>query len=251
MSGHDAWDELAVGQALGALEPEDEQAFATHLRECAQCGRTLADMEAATAQLAYGVDAAEPPPALLDSIMSEVRRSERVAVVPRQAERVIPLRRRARQWPDAPWLATAAAAVLVVALAGWNFQLRADNAAKSQALAARSGYLSAATDPNAKPVVLKPVDTATTARAQVLVQGTRAWLVVDGFDQNDTAKQVYVLWKVSGDQTTPVRTFDVVHDGPNFIDAGEVADANTEGFAVSIENGRTMPATPGKVVVSA
>jgi anti-sigma-K factor RskA len=252
MTGHEQWDELAVGHALGALEPEDDQAFAAHLRECGQCGQTLADMEAVAAQLAYGVDEAEPPPALLDSIMSEVRASGRVAVVPRPAARVTSLQpRRTRAWPQPTWLATAAALVLVVALTGWNLQLRADNAAKSRALAARNGYLQAVTDPSAQSVVLRPVGSVPSARAQVLVQGQRAWLVVDGFDQNDTTKQVYVLWKLSADAVTPVRTFDVVHDGPNFIDAGNVADPAVEKFAVSLEPGRVMPVKPTQVVVSA
>jgi hypothetical protein len=250
MMGHEPWDELAVGHALGALEPEDEQSFVGHLHECAQCGRTLADMEAVAAQLAYGAEAAQPPPSLLESIMTEVRASNRVVAVPQQPTRVTALRPRTRRWAERSWLATAAALVLVVALAGWNVQLRADNAAKSRALAARDGYLSAVTDPTTKSVSLTSVD-ARAARAQVLVQGARAWLVVDGFEQNDTTKQVYVLWKISGNTLTPVRTFDVVHEGPNFIDAGEIAPAATDTFAVSIEKGRTMPAKPGTVVVSA
>ena len=36
---HRSWDELAVGWALHALEPEDEALFAAHLASCARCGR--------------------------------------------------------------------------------------------------------------------------------------------------------------------------------------------------------------------
>jgi hypothetical protein len=34
---HQRYDELAVGWALHALEPEDEAAFARHLSGCARC----------------------------------------------------------------------------------------------------------------------------------------------------------------------------------------------------------------------
>lgn len=250
MTGHEPWAELAVGHALGALEPEDEQEFTGHLRECAQCGRTLADMEAVAAQLAYGVDAAEPPPSLLDSIMTEVRASGRVAVVPRQAARVSPPRPRpSRGWPQPSWLATAAALALVVALTGWNLQLRADNAAKSRALDVRNKVGQLALDPQTRTVALKS-DGA--PRAEVFVQGSRAWLLVDGFDENDTSRQVYVLWKASDNALTPIHTFDVVHPGANFIEVGDVGDpTKIQSFAVSIEPGRTMPPTPSTVVVKA
>jgi hypothetical protein len=250
-TGHEQWDELAVGRALGALEPEDEQAFAAHVRDCAHCGRMLADMEAVAAQLAYGVEAAEPPPAVLDSIMAEVRGSDAVTVIHDRPPVVTPMRRpSARPRFDRSWLAAAAALVLVVGLAGWNFQLRADNHAKSRALAVREQIGKVALDPGTRTVALK---NDSTQRAQVLVQGTKAWLVVDGFDENDTSRQVYVLWKLSGSAATPVRTFDVVHGGLNFISVGDVGDASRiDKFAVSIEPGRNMPTTPPtKVIVSA
>lgn len=243
MSGHEHWDELAVGHALGALEPEDDQAFSEHLRECAQCGRTLADMEAVSAQLAYGVEAADPPPALLESIMSEVRTSDRVAVVPRQPSGVTELRRRRPgRRLEPPWLAAAAALVLVVVLAGWNVQLRADNAAKTRALAVRNQVGQALTDPGTRSVALKSEGRP---QAQVLVQGTRAWLVVNGFDQNDRAQHVYVLWQLSRDSKKPIRFFDVVHDGPNYIDVGTLdGQATVDDFAVSKEPQGRKPVEP-------
>ena len=40
---HREFDELAVGWALHALEPEDEDAFAVHLPGCARCAETVAE----------------------------------------------------------------------------------------------------------------------------------------------------------------------------------------------------------------
>ena len=39
---HERFEELAVGHALAALEPEDEQTFLLHLRGCAACERAVA-----------------------------------------------------------------------------------------------------------------------------------------------------------------------------------------------------------------
>ena len=36
---HERFEELAAGHALGALEPEDEQAFLAHVPACARCER--------------------------------------------------------------------------------------------------------------------------------------------------------------------------------------------------------------------
>ncbi|OMQ15866.1 anti-sigma factor, partial [Modestobacter sp. VKM Ac-2676] len=49
---HRAWDELAVGWALHALEPEDEDRFAAHLPGCAHCARTVADTQQVMGTLA-------------------------------------------------------------------------------------------------------------------------------------------------------------------------------------------------------
>src|SRR3954451_2449167 len=53
------WAELAAGYALHALEPAEEQAFTTHLAECAVCQATLDDHELVAAQLASLADDAE------------------------------------------------------------------------------------------------------------------------------------------------------------------------------------------------
>ncbi|MHB8451095.1 MAG: hypothetical protein ACYDAQ_11690 [Mycobacteriales bacterium] len=68
MSSHEAFEELAAGHALHALEPEDEQALLAHLPGCSTCQAALAEMQAVAAQLAGAVPDEAPPPELLARI---------------------------------------------------------------------------------------------------------------------------------------------------------------------------------------
>src|SRR5207245_4370336 len=75
---HEAFDELAVGCALHALEPEDEAVFALPLPDCARCARTVAETSDAMAALATDLPAAEPSPHLHDRLRRAVERTEQV-----------------------------------------------------------------------------------------------------------------------------------------------------------------------------
>ena len=57
---HVLFDELAVGWALHALEPEDEAIFAVHLEGCARCTRTVAETSEVMAAMAADLPVAEP-----------------------------------------------------------------------------------------------------------------------------------------------------------------------------------------------
>jgi hypothetical protein len=261
-TAHEEWEELAVGHALGALEPEDEQDFLTHLRGCDVCARTLADMEAVAGQLAYGVEPADPPPALLQSIMSEVRSTDRAREsAARSAGRsrretsgagpvsLADRRRGMTQRSQPAWL-VAAAFVLVLAMGAWNFMLRADNQAKARALQLRNEVASALADPSTKSVALVSAERPK-AHAQVLVKGNQAYLVVEGLERNDPASTMYVLWKAGADRhMAGVAKFDVVKDGPNIIPITDLGDpAQIKQFAVSVEPAGRIPTTPSKDVV--
>ena len=67
MNAHDRFDELAVGHALSALEPEDEVVFLAHLPGCASCERALADHRETLGHLAYAAADEEPPPEPADA----------------------------------------------------------------------------------------------------------------------------------------------------------------------------------------
>src|SRR3954466_3686218 len=72
---HAAFDELAAGHALNALEPGDEQTFLAHLDGCAQCQRSLADFSEVAAGVAprsADEPQEQPPPELWVSIRQQV-----------------------------------------------------------------------------------------------------------------------------------------------------------------------------------
>jgi anti-sigma-K factor RskA len=77
---HESYDELAVGWALHALEPEDEAAFAGHLAGCGRCAQTVAETSEVMAALAADLPSAEPSPSLRDRLRAEVARTEQLPV---------------------------------------------------------------------------------------------------------------------------------------------------------------------------
>lgn len=258
MTGHSPWDELAVGFALGALEPEDEETFAGHLHGCTECTQTVADVEATSAELAYAVPGDEPPPALLQAIMAEVKASGRPktplsAAVPDLAK--VRSRRRtdsgerrpAGRW-NAAWLGRAAALVLVLALAGWNYQLRLDNSVKDTSLGNAAEFGRLLTTPGAQTVDLVGKGKE---RGKVVVQGESAYLLVDDFARNEDEDSIYVLWAQNkgSDVMYDVGAFKVVHDRPTYIPVRELTDSGQIGaFAVSKEKGTVVPKLPSEPI---
>ncbi len=248
MADHVEWDELAVGLALGALEPEEEETLLEHMRGCEQCARTALDMEAAAAGLAYGVQVAEPPASLLASIMSEARSTEQtrppVEPVTDIRQYSPPPQRAARRRLEAPSFAVAAALIALLLMGGWNFKLRQEGSISSASLKSISELVA---DPQTKQV---PLASSGTEQATMLVNGKKSYLVVDKFQQNKSGDSIYVLWAQQPDDTmTGVRKFKVVHDGPNLIPVDTVDDTSAiKAYAVSKEAGPQIPATPSQPI---
>jgi len=232
---HERYEELAAGYALGALEPEDEQTFLTHLHGCARCERDLAVHLSTLTHLAYAPDAAEPPASLLDGIRAGVLASGRGSSLSEVAE-VVPLgaarsrRLGVGQLHGARAMtAVAAAAALVVGLGVWNVTLQSDRSQQEQ------------------------WGERITSAVRELGGGDELSLVVDGLAANDTSSTTYVLWGQSrfGD-VRPVAAFDVTKEGLDVreglhLQAG-VADVTR--FMVTHEQGRVAPPIPSPVLAS-
>jgi anti-sigma-K factor RskA len=87
--------------------------------------------------------------------------------------------------------------------------------------------------------------------ARVIVADGTAWLVPAGLKADNTTQQVYVLWQITGGHTPlAVGSFDVRLHGTRPIRIGALAVpySRTWAFAVSLEHGRTIPATPSRPV---
>ncbi|GAC1332417.1 MAG: hypothetical protein NVSMB13_21100 [Mycobacteriales bacterium] len=276
VSEHVRWEELAVGYALHALEPADEQAFVRHLAGCAACERAVAETDGVMTQLAYAAEVEEPPEALRQSILDGIRGSDRRArfradpavvadgpSVPAPAAATAPgrnelaeqsaRRSRLRRWSTsagAPWAAVAAGLVLVLSLGMWNLVLRSDNAAKDAAAARQQAVIRIIQDPATRTVALTPTDPH--VRATAVLKNNHLWLLVDGLPANAPAT-TYVLWRDPGAvDASAIATFDVVGAGVNVVDAGQLPPelSPVHVLAVTLEKGRTAPEHAGTALLT-
>ena len=244
-TAHEFYEELAVGHALSALEPEDEQLFLAHLPGCALCERDIAEHLETMGHLAYGVEAAEPPASLLSSIRKGVLHSDRESSFPApisldaaRRRRLVPRDRRR----TAVRTGIAAAAALVVGLAAMNTSLQHDNqqqTAWGQRLASTVRVLE---DSGSKSVPLAGPDRS--VQAVAVLHGSSVSLVVDGLAPNDKRSSTYVLWEVSrfGDKRA-VGTFDVSKSGLDVVGGLQLhsGPGAVQSLAVTREASRTAP----------
>jgi len=103
---------------IGALEPAEAAALEEHMRTCDSCARQARWLQPATGALLESVDPIEPPPALRERVMSEVRAD---------AARRQPAESRSRRsfWDFLARPATAMAAVAIL-VAGVGFLVFGD-----------------------------------------------------------------------------------------------------------------------------
>ncbi len=189
---HEDIEELLAGYALRSLDGEDaraaERLLAEHVPACARCRDSLAEFQQVAGELNLVAPPAEPPHLLLARLRKEIR------------QRRAPIRRR----PVGAWV-SAAAAVAVLGLAGWNAIL--DQRVSHEA--GRSQKLEDATAFFADPAVQKVSLTAERHRPATVVLGYReAHVVLFGTNVTDpTGDRVYRLWLGKNGRFTPKRDF--------------------------------------------
>lgn len=235
---HERWEELAVGYALDALEPADEDAFQTHLPSCPVCAATVADTQQLMTELAYAAEPVAPPPELRDRIRADVAATPRPKSPPPPAPasgRAKPsttsarsaggptgrrpprgskrmTRPGGRRWGRVPWRRSrrltrrgevlgAAAIVAGLGVVG---------ALIGWAMVLRGEQVDARQQADrAQAVVTCVQDSQCTAvkllaptthapAAVALVKAGKAQLVIDGLAKDDTRRQIYVLWQQLG-----------------------------------------------------
>ena len=263
-NAHEQFEELAVGYALHALEPQDEMRFTAHLASCAACERAVRDHVETLGQLAYAAPAVEPPPAVLEGIRAAVGAGTGPALSGPPTDGTgsttddVPDLAAARRRRDAvvvrrSWLLSGAAAAIamVLGLGAWNVVLQNDRAEQ----AARGDRLASVVE------TLERRDTRTVqladfdgdVRAVVVAHGQQMSLVVDGLEPN-SEDTVYVLWGQNREgEVRALSTFDVTEGGLDVLQGMplQVSVEDLTALMVTHEEGRTAPEQTEQPVVVA
>jgi len=268
---HVEWDELAVGWALRALEPDDEDRFSAHLSGCDRCQASVQDSGRVLTALVEQLPVQSPSPELRSRLLAEIgkTRRDRNAASLQASEQVLPegelvdfaaarSRSEARsahsvrgdrsKWTTISTLVAAAAAVLVIAGLGiWNLNLQTDRDNATSVAADRGQILqdlAAAGEVNMTPLH----DGDGQAVATLVIGSSQAMVMTNGLPVNNAGEEIYVLWglRAAGEQPQALGTFDVVGRELDMRTVGStVAGLDAfNGYAVTRESGRQAPDTP-------
>ena len=269
---HEAFDELAVGWALHALEPEDETLFARHLLGCPHCARTVAETQDVMGAMAADLPAAEPSEGLRARLRAAVAQTDQVRrpaaprrpadpapVAPREADThpglrlpsTLPAAARPPLHQRALLLTLAAAVAGIVGLGVWNVALSSDRDRAVEVAAEQGAVVEKLLRPGAR-VLTQLSDDDGRPLATVVARDGDLQVVSQGLPVNDDTAETYVLWGVGDDAPVPLGTFDVERSR---LDVQPVVSPPTGAgsfsqYAVSLEPGRQPPPEPSEVVAT-
>ena len=259
---HALFDELAVGWALHALEPEDESIFAVHLGGCTRCTQTVAETSEVMAAMAADLPVAEPSEALRTRLAAAVAETEQVPA-PQRAERPLapapvrgqvptPRARPATRRRLLPTALVAAAVAAIVGLAGWNVVLARSQDELRTTVSAQTQVMDSLLTPGHQAIAALRDSGNGKQLATVVAHDRRVDVVARALSVNDSARSTYVLWGMRGNTPVPLGTFDVVHGNLDVrhVDAERAGLDNYSVFGVSLEAGRRAPAAPTHMVAS-
>jgi anti-sigma-K factor RskA len=261
--GHQHYDELAAGYALHALEPDEEWQFAAHAADCARCRAALAEYAAATAALTELAPPVRPRPDLADDILAAARRTRQQTSAPGPARPRPPAAVR----PDQPGTISALAGRFPADPAPVRRPRRVLLAAGAATVALAAGIgtwagVAGTSTGDGTPAaacsaqqhcyrVSLTAAAGSRHTAEVTVRGSSAWLSPAGLPADDSQREIYVLWQITGNRTPlAVGSFDVRAGEHAAIKVGTLASPynGTWAFAVSLERGRSIPAHPSRPV---
>ena len=261
-------NDQAVGWALNALEPDEEQAMRTHLPGCRSCRDMVRETELVMGQLATSVEPVDPPGRLRDSILAQAARTpqlgrEKTLAPTRQPGLMVsdaevpsndrPVTREQRQPHRRRLSERLVAAVAVVAVFGVGGlavytaqvqQQRDAQVAQSKSLADLVAQLD-------RPGISHAMLSTDAGRslAAVVVTASDRTVVTTGLSPNDRNGTIYVLWGLGAGNPCPLGSFDVTAPGSDVQGFGGPAGGPAfSSYAISLEPGRAMPAAPTAVV---
>ena len=262
-------NDQAVGWALSALEPDEEQAMRAHLPGCRFCRDMVRETEFVMGELATSVEPVDPPRRLRDNILAQASRTpqlgrEKTLATGRQPgpvasdagspskdrpatrEQAQPHRRRL----SARLVAAAAAVAVVFGVGGLAVytaqvqQQRDAQIAQSQSLADLVAQLDR---PGTSHAMLST--DAGRALAAVLVTASDWTVVTTDLPPNDPNGTIYVLWGLGAGNPRALGSFDVTAPGSGVQGIDSPADGPAfSSYAISLEPGREMPAAPTALV---
>ncbi|MFW3169074.1 anti-sigma factor domain-containing protein [Geodermatophilus sp. CPCC 206100] len=273
---HGVFDELAVGWALHALEPEEETVFASHLPGCARCRGTITEATEVMADLAGQLPPAQPPGRLRERLQAAVPDTPQqippgdpplppgpdAGAEPwgsAQPATGFPLHRvpaeADRPPPPTPWRrvlphALAAGAVAaILALGTWNVVLSTARDEARTTAVEQAEVVNALLTPGR--AVITPLSGDDGAPlATVVVRNGPVQVVTHGLAPNDDRAQTYVVWGLADDTPVALGTFDVIRPQMDLRTVGSAATGldDFSGFEISLEPGRRVPSVPTDVV---
>ncbi|WP_347060408.1 anti-sigma factor [Blastococcus sp. HT6-30] len=264
MNGEHAHDEMAVGWALHALEPEDEAAFSRHLPTCERCARTVAETSEVMAAMAHDLPAAEPSPGLRARLRAAVEQTEQsppAGTAPVPATPATPVSAAERAGPRPvprparpagrrlPTRALAAAAA-VVGLGLWVVALDRSRDDLNATIAAQEEVVAELLRPGR--ATIAPLTADDRQVAAVVVRDGALQVVTDGLERNDPASTTYVVWGLGESEPVALGTFDVAGSQIEVRTVGseEIGTDDFPGYGISIEPGRQAPSAPTEVVAT-
>jgi hypothetical protein len=282
-------NEQAVGWALHALEPDEEMAVLLHLPQCESCQTAVADAEEVLGGLGASVEQVEPPAPLRDALLARAAetpqrsRPPRAPVAPDPGTSSAAAEPRHRVSSDRPgtdrpresrpvlagprsdeagrsWFSLRGrrlvAASLVLAgvltvggLAARTAQLEQQRDAETAQAQGIADLFAQLARPGVRHALLSAPDGSTVA-ALLVADGQRQLFTV-GLPANAT-DNTYVLWGMrDGAAAQPIGTFDIAAADPGVRTVGSGSETDRySGYAISIEPGRTAPASPSAVVAT-
>ena len=263
---HRLFDELAVGWALHALEPEDEALFADHLPGCERCAQTVSDTSEVMAAMATDLPRAEPSPQLKDRLRAAVAETEQVPSRPddaateparpaatgfpgyRAVEHAVPARQPLRRRVTALSLVAAAVAA-VVGLGIWNVFLADARDDLAATVAQQDRIVDQLLTPGDATVAALSADDGRVV-ATVVARPDRVDVVTHGLAVNDRTAETYVVWGIDGTEPEAIGTFDVLRSQMTLqtVGSGRTGLDEYSGYGISIEPGRQAPPAPTEIV---
>jgi len=260
--GHDeGFEELAVGWALHALEPEDADVFLPHLAGCGRCRQVVDETTEVMADLATAAPSAEPPPGLGERLRAEVARTPQdssaerpESVAPRSAVRReapvgvpaaapaavpagLPVPR--RRWTS---VLVAAAVAAVVGLGGWTVVLTGDRNEARDAAAAEAAMVEDLLRPG--PATVVPVTDGGRTVVTLLARDDGVQVVSHALEPNDRDAETYVLWGLEQGTPKALGTFDIDGSGLELITLEVQGADDFPSYGISVEPGRRAPGAP-------